>query len=42
VSGVSFTPEGDWFAFDCDGVTLRRGFRTRADAAEWLRMRGPK
>ena len=33
---VSFTPSGDWFIFDDDGRTLRRGFRTKPAALAWI------
>ena len=33
---VSFTASGDWFIFDDDGRTLKRGFRCKADALTWI------
>lgn len=33
---VSFTPRGDFFIFDDDGKTIKRGFRTKAEAVLWL------
>jgi hypothetical protein len=33
---VSFTPAGDWFVFDDDGRTLKRGFRTKPAALAWI------
>jgi hypothetical protein len=33
---ISFTPSGDWFIFDDNGRTLKRGFRCKADALAWI------
>lgn len=33
---ISFTPEGDWFVFDEDGKTIKRGFKTKDQAAMWI------
>ena len=39
---VSFTASGDWFIFDENGRTLKRGFRCKADAMNWIaRSRRP-
>jgi hypothetical protein len=36
---AAITPDGDWFVFDRQGVTLLRGFATKRDAWEWIRDR---
>ncbi|HEY5008261.1 MAG TPA: hypothetical protein VII42_09665 [Caulobacteraceae bacterium] len=39
---VGFTPAGDWFVFDDNGRTLKRGFRRKIDALAWIaRSRRP-
>lgn len=32
----SFTARGDWFVFDTDGRTLKRGFRSKPQAVAWI------